>query len=182
MPAVVAPDNSGAGTVDGVTCPGLTSCVAVEVDGSALGEAIYSVGAVFGGVWFWSPSTAIAPDASNEGGRDGVSCAGVSDCVAVGEDDKGQSIDSSGSESGGVWTWSTATAYAKDRLTRQESGQRRRRLPEATGQGRGDLEDSDVVVSAPSDGDHHQAVVPAPHVPDVVRPEATRFCVDPFGL
>jgi len=114
VPVTVNPDSSGAGNLSAVDCPSTTMCVAVGVDGSAAGQAIYSVGTETDGLWAWSTSVVIAPDASGGGRLLGISCASSSDCVAIGVDDNVQAIYTSGYESGGVWTWSTSGVIPSD--------------------------------------------------------------------
>ena len=82
--AIIAPDASGNGELNGVSCADATSCDAAGFDPN--GQEIFSQGSASGGVWTWTPSTIYAPDASGQGYLLGVSCAVSTSCVAVGYD------------------------------------------------------------------------------------------------
>ena len=111
---VVAPDSSGSGSINDVSCFSATSCVAVGDD--ANGQGIYSIGTQASGSWTWSTSAVIPSNSSGGGAFFGVSCASANSCVAVGGDSgfPGQEIYSVGTATNGTWTWSTAAVVGAD--------------------------------------------------------------------
>lgn len=102
-PAAVAPDSSGGGALSSVSCPSATLCVAVGGDSN--NQQIYATYSATNGSWTWSPVEVVAPDSSGAGYFSHVSCPRATMCVAVGEDPNSWTIYSTGTESGGVWTW-----------------------------------------------------------------------------
>ena len=112
----VAPDSSGGGSLYSVSCPTSTMCIAVGTDNNEQG--IYSTGTFSGGSWAWTTATTIASAPSGTGGwLYGVNCPTSTNCIAVGEDYLSgiqRSIYTSGTDSGGVWTWTTEAVIAPD--------------------------------------------------------------------
>ena len=115
-PSVVAPDSSGGGAFNDVSCPNSTSCVAVGENNGSPAQAIYSIGTQSVGVWSWTTTATILPDASNGGDLSEVSCPTSTLCVAVGEDDASpaQAIYSVGTKSANAWTWTVSTTVTPD--------------------------------------------------------------------
>jgi hypothetical protein len=115
--SVVTPDATGYGELTAVSCPSATSCVAVGYDGSlqnGSNQSITTVGALSGGAWTWTTESPVSADASGAGYLYGVSCSTATTCVAVGFDAGAQSITTSGTLSGGSWTWTADTVIVPD--------------------------------------------------------------------
>jgi hypothetical protein len=123
------PSTTGAGSLDGVSCPSATSCVAVG--DNARGQAGWSAADEADGTWTWSrfetlPRPSLLPDLLAS-----VSCPTPTRCVAVGyaEDgyvpaswSTGYAITASAMLVNGSWTWTTpaelsAGTTGVDRLT-----------------------------------------------------------------
>ena len=115
-PVVITPDNSGGGSLVGVSCPSTTSCIAVGQDTGSPAQAIYSIGTESAGVWSWTPSATVTPDGSGGGALNDISCTSTTSCVAVGVDNATtpQSVYSYGTASNGSWTWATSTLITPD--------------------------------------------------------------------
>jgi hypothetical protein len=109
---VITPDSSGGGLFEAISCASASACIAVGEDDS--GQAIYASGTGSGGIWTWSTSKVVPADGSGLGFFAKVSCASATTCVAVGQDGASspQEIFSSGTESGGAWTWTSSTVIA----------------------------------------------------------------------
>ncbi len=108
----VTSDSSGRGYLYAVSCPSATNCVAVGYDGNH--QSVTTSGTLSGGTWTWSPEVAITPDSSGRGYLYGVSCASATNCVAVGYDGNEQPVTTTGTYSGGTWTWSPEVAITSD--------------------------------------------------------------------
>jgi hypothetical protein len=115
--SVVTPDATGYGRLNAVSCASATSCVAAGYDGSlqnGSNQSITTVGALSGGAWTWTTESPVSADASGAGYLYGVSCSTATTCVAVGFDAGAQSITTSGTLSGGSWTWTADTVITPD--------------------------------------------------------------------
>ncbi len=113
--APVGSDPSGGADLYSVSCPTLTMCIAVGGDGN--GRSVYSVGTYSGSSWTWATEASITPDSTDQGILYSVSCPTSTSCIAVGEDyGTGglQGIYTSGTYSGGNWTWTTEAEITPD--------------------------------------------------------------------
>ncbi|MGC8499394.1 MAG: hypothetical protein ACP5OV_07875 [Acidimicrobiales bacterium] len=92
--AIVTPDASGGGELEGVACPSAQVCVAVGstiANGDVVSQqtgGVYSAeiatGSVAGGTVTWSPVSDIAPDPTGSDALAAVTCVSISSCLAVG--------------------------------------------------------------------------------------------------
>ena len=115
--SVVTPDATGYGQLNAVSCPSATSCVAVGYDGSlqnGSNQSVTTVATLSGGLWTWSAESPVTADSSGAGYLTGVSCSTATTCVAVGYDAGAQSVTTSGTLSGGSWTWTADFTITPD--------------------------------------------------------------------
>ena len=109
----VAQNGCGSGTCGGaffgVSCPSVTSCVAVG--GSSDAYAVTASGAESGGVWTWSMAQHVFLNQVGAARLNSVSCPTTTTCLAVGSSPL-QGDYALGTESGGTWTWTTQTGSA----------------------------------------------------------------------
>jgi Fibronectin type III domain len=104
--SVVQPDGSGGGSLESVSCPSVSECVAV---GSDIGDhSIVSIGTNSGSAWTWTTSTQVPSGNGGLGFLNAVDCVSATSCVAAGGDNT-QSIYTVGTYSGSTWGWTSAT-------------------------------------------------------------------------
>jgi len=108
-PAEITPDSSGYGTLYSVSCASPVACVAVGEDGGS--QAIVTSASRSGSTWTWTNSSTVASDTTGEGLLASVDCPTPTVCVAVGEDGDNYSDATTGTLSGGSWSWLPERAY-----------------------------------------------------------------------
>jgi hypothetical protein len=96
-------DANGGGVLFSIDCVSTTECVAGGDDYKWRGVAT-SVNLV-NGTWTWNKETMVASDANGGGRLLAMNCPSSTQCIAVGDDDIGDSSFTAGTKSGGVWTW-----------------------------------------------------------------------------
>jgi hypothetical protein len=109
----VGNDGTGQGSLDAVSCPSVTLCVAAGSDGTD--EGVTTIGTDTSGTWSWSTESPVANDGTGFGVLKGVSCPSMTLCVAVGSDAfPGKGVITVGTYASGAWSWSTESAVAND--------------------------------------------------------------------
>ncbi len=74
-------------SLNAISCPTSTDCVAVGQGGLNQGYTIATDATLSGGVWTWATETQLVPDSSNWGILNSVSCPDSTTCIAVGQDE-----------------------------------------------------------------------------------------------
>ena len=116
----LVPGQSGQGDLTGVSCPSATTCVAVGYESSNnTYQSVTTVGTLSAGAWTWTTESVVTPDATGYGRLNGVSCPTTTTCVAAGYDGSlqngsNQSITTTGTLSGGGWTWTAESPVTAD--------------------------------------------------------------------
>lgn len=106
----VTPDGSGGmNAAADISCASAVNCVGVGTDKN--GAPVYFAGSYAGGSWTWTAATAL-PVGTAVLYEEGVSCGSSTSCVAVGYDEYGQGSSTTGTLSGGSWSWSALDGFA----------------------------------------------------------------------
>jgi hypothetical protein len=100
---MVASDANGGGRLLAMSCPSSSECVAVGDDDP--GQATFTYGTLTNGTWTWAADKVILPDYTGVGTLHGVACPSTTLCIAVGYDNAQEGVESIGTLSSGVWTW-----------------------------------------------------------------------------
>ncbi|HEY5010739.1 MAG TPA: fibronectin type III domain-containing protein, partial [Acidimicrobiales bacterium] len=111
---IVAPDASTVGQLNGVSCPSVSTCVAIGDDGNS--TSVFVAGTIANGVITWSATTAISAGSLGTDEFYKISCPSTTDCVAagIGTASNEEAAVSTGSYANGVWTWTSATEITPD--------------------------------------------------------------------
>jgi hypothetical protein len=108
----LASDANGGGVLFSIDCVSSTECVAGGDDHKWRGVAT-SVTLV-GGTWTWNREVMVASDTNGGGRLLAMNCPSTTECVAVGNDDTGESNFTIGTKSGATWSWTTNQVIQPD--------------------------------------------------------------------